>query len=113
MTDNLIEMDFGGPSRMAGAEIRAELGRQGRSQRWLSQQLFVNQAWISRRISPTSDVDLTLEEIVRVAEVLRVPIQRFLSVLSGPESPNTLVRSYLTAVAPVIDLDAYRAERAA
>lgn len=108
------------PSQLVASEIRAELGRQGRSQRWLSGVLHHNQSWVSTRVSTTATVDLTVDEIAEIASALNVPLHKFLS---------TLVRSYVTRarralvrwnrrrrlgpLAVVVELDEHRLARAA
>ena len=59
-------------SRVLAAEIRAEMGRQGVSQRTLARQMGVTQMWMSRRIGVTGDVDITFEEAEKMAEALRM-----------------------------------------
>ena len=74
-----VEASGAAPSRLVAQEIRAEMGRQQLSQRRLAMMLGTNVAWISRRLSITADVDLTIEEIERMAKALHVPVQRLVS----------------------------------
>lgn len=59
------------------AEIRAELGRQGLSQRELADRLGVMQWWVSRRA--TGRQAITAGELVAVALALGVPVLKLLS----------------------------------
>lgn len=69
----------GGPSQLIAAEIRAELGRQQLSNRRLAMMIGggVSYAWVNRRIN-ACDVDLTFEDVERIAEALKVPLERLL-----------------------------------
>lgn len=67
------------PSRRIAAEIRAEAARQGLSIREVARRLEVSQMWLSRRIKVTADVDLTFEELTRIAEALGVPAERLIA----------------------------------
>lgn len=71
----------GGPSQLIAAEIRAELGRQQLSNRRLAMLIDggVSYAWVNRRIS-LCDVDLTFEDVERIAKALGVNAER----LMGP-----------------------------
>lgn len=118
MTTTAFDLAPVSPSQLAAREIRGELGRLGQTQGWLAKELHVTNTWVSRRIgarrSATDDVELTLEEIERFADVLKVPVYRLLRFWLDSD-PSTLVRSYLTAVpalAEVVQLDAFRLERA-
>ena len=62
-------------SRVA-AEVRAEMGRQRFSGTRLARHLKVSQAFISRRL--TGQVPFDVAELEAVAEVLNVPVSRFL-----------------------------------
>lgn len=66
------------PSRRIAAEVRAEAARQGISLREVARRLDVSQMWLSRRVKVTADVDLTFEELERIAAVLDVPVERLL-----------------------------------
>lgn len=66
------------PSRRIAAEVRAEAARQGVSIREIARRLGVSQMWISRRVKLNGDVDLTFEELVRIAEALGVPAERLM-----------------------------------
>lgn len=67
------------PSKLVAAEIRAEIARQGLSQRIVTSRLHVSGPWLSRRIGSTADVDLTFEDTVRIAEALNVSVQRLVA----------------------------------
>jgi transcriptional regulator with XRE-family HTH domain len=66
-------------SRLIAAEIRAEMARQGLSQREVAKRLNVSDIWISRRVSPKSTVQITVEEVEAMAEALGVSSQRLLA----------------------------------
>jgi transcriptional regulator with XRE-family HTH domain len=66
------------PSRSIAAEVRAEVARQGLSLRKLALQLGVSHAWVTRRVSFGADVDLTLEDVDRLAAALGVPTTRLI-----------------------------------
>lgn len=61
------------------AEIRAELGRQNRSQRWLAEQLGYDPAMVSRRMIGKGSA-FTTAELDRVAAVLAVSVDQILGV---------------------------------
>lgn len=61
------------------AEVRAELGRQGRDQTWLAAQLDVSVMWISRRLRGLTEI--SVDDLVRIAECLNVPASQFLPAL--------------------------------
>lgn len=63
--------------RVAG-EIRAELGRQQKSQRWLAEMLGIDQALVSRRLAAVNARPWTTDEIDRIAVTLGVPADRLL-----------------------------------
>ena len=90
------------PSQLVAQEIRAELARQGRNQAWLARVTFHNQTWISKRISPVADVDMTVDEISQIAEALNVPVQRLLAAWLPRLDSNQQPSGY--ASAQVIDL---------
>ena len=66
---------------MAAAEIRAEIARQGLSRRAFAMKLGVSYPWVARRIGTTADVDMTLEDIVKMTQALGISAQGLLSVL--------------------------------
>ena len=70
----------GGPSQLIAAEIRAELGRQQLSNRRLAMMIGggVSYAWVNRRIN-ACDVEMTFEDVERIAKALHVPVQRLVS----------------------------------
>jgi transcriptional regulator with XRE-family HTH domain len=72
------------PSRRIAAEIRAEAARQGVSIREVARRLEVSQMWLSRRVKVDGDVDMTFEELVRIAAALDVPLDRLLSAAGWP-----------------------------
>lgn len=66
-------------SRRIAAEIRAELGRQSMSGRRLAVSMGVSYAWLNRRIGSDATVDLTFEDVDRIASVLKVPTGRIIA----------------------------------
>lgn len=58
------------------AEVRAEMGRQNRDNNWLATQLDVNAMWVSRRLRGITD--WSVDDMVRIAEVLGIPAARLL-----------------------------------
>lgn len=80
------------PSRRIAAEIRAEAARQGLSLRRMSLALGKSQPWMTRRVSITADVDMTLEELDLIAAVLGVTAGELLTraaVMSDRTQPVT------------------------
>jgi transcriptional regulator with XRE-family HTH domain len=81
------------------------MGRQGITKVELARRLHVSNQWVTRRVSTTSSVQLTLEEIVQIAGALGVPAERLLaSVLPRLDSnqqpsgyPLSLVRGGASA----------------
>lgn len=57
-------------SDSVATEVRAELGRQRRSGRWLAQQLEVSDAWVSRRLS--NEYPMSVDDLDRIAAILEV-----------------------------------------
>jgi len=57
------------------AEIRAEMGRQHRSQRWLAEVLGLSQAQISDRYR--GEVEFRISELEMAAVALGVPVAQF------------------------------------
>lgn len=62
------------------AEIRAELGRQQKSQRWLAERIGIDQAVVSRRLAAVNARPWTTDEIDRIAGALGVPVDRLLGI---------------------------------
>lgn len=60
------------------AEIRAELGRQNRSQASFAVALGWGRAYFSRRM--TSEIAFTVDEIDKIASELGVPLSNLMSV---------------------------------
>ena len=58
------------------AEVRAELGRQGRDNQWLASELSVSEMWVSRRLRNVTD--WSVDDLMRVSGVLGVPVTQFL-----------------------------------
>jgi transcriptional regulator with XRE-family HTH domain len=58
-------------------EIRAELARQRLTQAWLADEIGVDRSVMSRKLGGRSS--LTVEDAVRAAEVLDIPIVRLFS----------------------------------
>lgn len=94
------------PSRRIASEIRAELARQGINQTALARLLHVSNAWTSRRLSPSADVDLTFEEVEKVAKALGVSAERLRSWWLPRLDSNQQPSGYLSG--QVIDLADYR-----
>lgn len=97
----------GGPSQRIAAEIRAELGRQQLSNRRLAMMIGggVSYAWVNRRIS-SCDVDLTFEDVEKIAKALDVPVQRLVSAWLPPMDSNHQPAGYPRRPAPVLALTA-------
>lgn len=69
------------PTRLTqrvSAEIRAELARQQMSQRRLAELLGMDPAMVSRRLIGTN-YSFTTTDLDRIAELLGVPVDRFLT----------------------------------
>lgn len=62
-------------SQIAATEIRAEMGRQRISQTHLAKKLGRSQTYVWRRL--VGEVPFDLHELETVAEVLGVPVTRF------------------------------------
>lgn len=80
------------PSRRLTAEIRAEAARQGISLREVSRRLEVSQMWVSRRVKVTADVNLTFEDLERIAGALDTSAEELLRAAGWPVThryPNT------------------------
>lgn len=56
------------PTPDVAAEIRAELGRQGRNRAWLAEQLDVSEMWVSRRLRGLTVI--TPDDLERIARAL-------------------------------------------
>lgn len=65
---------------MAG-EVRAEAARRGLTHRDLARRLHVSHTWVARRIGMSADVNLTLEDVDKLAEALEIAPQRLYSIL--------------------------------
>lgn len=63
------------------AEVRAELGRQGKTQRQVAELLGMTQQSLGLRLAGTRS--FRAEEIARLAEVLGVPASQFLPAEAG------------------------------
>lgn len=63
-------------SEFVAAEIRAELGRQSKSNAWLASKLDVSEMWVSRRLRDVTDI--TVADLERIAAALDVPVTNFL-----------------------------------
>jgi transcriptional regulator with XRE-family HTH domain len=59
-------------SAAIGAEIRAHLGRQGKSLRWLAAAMGVNNTTLSRRVR--GDRGFTIDEMTHIARLLGVKV---------------------------------------
>lgn len=101
-----VEASGAAPSRLVATEIRAELGRQQLSQRRLALMLGTNVAWINRRLSIAADVDLTFEDVQRIAKALDVPVQRLVSAWLPRVDSNHQPAGYPRRPAPVSALAA-------
>jgi len=62
-------------SRAMAAEVRAEMGRHGVSQRGLANRLGRPQPWVSRRIGLGAEVELTLDDVAEMADALGIPAE--------------------------------------
>lgn len=65
-------------TQRVSSELRAEMARQQMSQRRLAELLGVDQAVISRRLAGRPQ-SFTTAELDRIAEILGVPVDRFLT----------------------------------
>jgi transcriptional regulator with XRE-family HTH domain len=65
-------------SQFIAAEIRAELGRQSKTNAWLASELDVSEMWVSRRLRADQVQEISDEELGRIAEALGVPVATFL-----------------------------------
>ena len=64
-------------TQRVSAEIRAELGRQQKTQRWLAERLGYDPALVSRRMIGIR-YTFTTAELDRVAGILGVPVDQLL-----------------------------------
>lgn len=60
------------PSESVAAEVRSLLARRGLSLTKFEQELGVPFMWAIRRVGPSRTVDLTLEDLYRIADALDV-----------------------------------------
>lgn len=67
------------------SEVRAEMARQRKSQRWVAEQMGVSQVYLSRRLS--GRVDLGITDVERIAAVLAIPFDRLMQ--NGEPTPAT------------------------
>lgn len=72
MTDSLTQIVASG--------VRAEMGRQGKSQHQLAAAAGMAQQTLSRRLRIEGPIPFDTDELERVAKALGVPIERFLLV---------------------------------
>lgn len=72
------------PSRRVAAEIRAEAARRGISIREVARRMDVQQMWLSRRVKVDAPVDLTLEELERIAAALETTAEELLHSAGWP-----------------------------
>jgi hypothetical protein len=68
----------GDASRIVAAELRAEIARQGLSTHAVAQRIGTYDVWLSRRISPSGEVALTIDDVTRIAAALECPMDRLL-----------------------------------
>lgn len=64
-------------TRLAAANIRAELGRQNKSRAQLSRDLDVTEMWLSRRM--TGKTEFSVDELARIADALGVGVTTLLT----------------------------------
>lgn len=64
-------------SRWIAAELRAEIARAGTTMRQVAMLLGIEQAWISRRLSPAASgaVNLTFEDLEMIAAAIGVDVE--------------------------------------
>ena len=65
-------------SSVVAGNVRAELGRQDKTRAWLSEQLDVQQMWVSRRLS--GQTPISLDEVALFARALGVDVAVLLPV---------------------------------
>lgn len=63
-------------NRAVGAEIRAWLGRRGKTQRWLSEELELSAMGVSRRLK--GEIPFRIDELLRVAPALGISLGQLL-----------------------------------
>ena len=98
MTTTVVRPSGGHPSRLVAAEVRAELGRQQLSQRRFALKLGAPYSWVNRRIA-SCEVEITFEDLERMAEALNVPVQRLISAWLPRMDSNHQPAGYPTRVA--------------
>ena len=60
------------------AEVRAEMGRQDRTNSWLAAQLGVSEMWVGRRLRLNRETEISEDDLERIAGALNVPVATFL-----------------------------------
>lgn len=78
MTTSVVAPSGGAPSQLIAREIRAELGRQQLTARRFAMKLGVSYMWVTRRLN-SGEVEMTVEDIGRIADALGVSPARFIS----------------------------------
>lgn len=78
MTTNVVTPSGGAPSQLIAREIRAELGRQQLTARRFAMKLGVSYMWVTRRLN-SGEVEMTFEDVDKIAAALGVPATRFIS----------------------------------
>lgn len=81
---------------MVAREIRAELGRQQISQRRLALMTGTNYNWVNRRVAIDAPVEMTFEDVQKIAQALNVPVQRLVSAWLPPMDSNHQPAGYPT-----------------
>jgi transcriptional regulator with XRE-family HTH domain len=99
-----------GVSDLVAREVRAEMARQGVSQRALAERLGVPQPWVSRRVGLKADQALRLDDVADMAEALDVPVERLLAAWLPRLDSNQQPSGYQSAQVSgqVIDLRLWR-----
>lgn len=64
--------EMSGTSRALAGEMRAEMARHGVNQTELARRLGATQAWVSRRVSLTADVSMSVDDIVAIGGRQRI-----------------------------------------
>ena len=83
------------PSRFLAGEIRAEMARQGLSQRDLAERLGFTHPWVTRRIGRNAVTDFTLEDLVKVSEALGVKAEDLVSLVLPRLDSNQQPSGYM------------------
>jgi len=65
-------------TQYVAAEVRAEMGRQGRDGQWLAAKLGVSDMWVSRRLRCITE--FSADDLVKVAEALAIEPAKLLPV---------------------------------